>query len=192
MHSAPTPTRAERHLAALDELLDMAMDFARQLHKDAAAQPEATPHAPENSHRIQTTIAFHHIARAIRRTSLLARKLEEPIPTTPGAQPGAPAAAHPESLEPTPLHPERPGRDAIERLDRLDHLPATSAAAIAAIRQDLRRARTIAPHPATPQPAQDSAAAPHVAAPDSRTPNAAIPRTPAKTPRTHPPPEPPT
>ena len=56
----------------LHELIDMGMDLARAVHAEAKDQP--TPEA---------TASFDRIARAVRRTVLLARKLDElpPRPT---------------------------------------------------------------------------------------------------------------
>jgi hypothetical protein len=73
----------------LHELAEMGMDIARALHRQATAEPaapEAQPAAPAPSPASQcapqrviaASAAFDRIARTVRRTIALARKLSEP------------------------------------------------------------------------------------------------------------------
>ena len=67
-------TERRFYRAVLHELIDMGMDLARAAHKEAAAQPTPAP---------ETVASFDRLARGVRRTVLLARKLgEAPARTT--------------------------------------------------------------------------------------------------------------
>ena len=64
-------SRAERRRVAAHELIEMGTDLARLVHSQALAAPETAADA---------TIAFDRIARTVRRTIMLARKVAEPMP----------------------------------------------------------------------------------------------------------------
>ncbi len=96
---------ARHHREVLNELIDMGADLARLLHKQATtvgwvseAQPTITPppdaslsNSPQNPQSTPTlaattpdlTLAFDRIARCVRRTVLLARRIAEPMPAGP-------------------------------------------------------------------------------------------------------------
>ena len=89
-HSIPGPEAADTHAhrEALDALITMGTDFARLLHQQATTQaavqpgapaPHPTP-APAPATLITLASAFDAIARAVRRTILLARTLDQPVP----------------------------------------------------------------------------------------------------------------
>ena len=97
LENAPDQQDADRHYyrATLHELIDMGADIARQVHRQAMAQPQTPapatdPAEPPPDH----TIPFDRIARAIRRTVALARHIAEPAAPTPSA-PTAPRPASP-------------------------------------------------------------------------------------------------
>ncbi len=79
----------------LHELVEMAADIARAVHRQATAEQSAE-HGPESAGQpaaspapaADPTIAFDRIARTLRRTIALARKLAEPAPlsTAQGAR----------------------------------------------------------------------------------------------------------
>lgn len=68
VRSAPDPLN--RHRQALDELVDMAMDLARAVHRTATADAGTPPGEA-------AVASFDRLARAVRRTVLLRRKLDE-------------------------------------------------------------------------------------------------------------------
>lgn len=63
---------ARYYRAILHELIDMAADIARQVHRQVIAQPQA-PATGAPAPLPDPTIPFDRIARAIRRTVALAR-----------------------------------------------------------------------------------------------------------------------
>ncbi len=64
----------------LHELIDMGLDMARLVHGRAKAQAEATEAAVEEvPGTADGSVAFDRLARAVRRTVALARRLEEPV-----------------------------------------------------------------------------------------------------------------
>ena len=81
---------AQYYCDILHELVEMATDIARAVHRQATTQPAAAP-GPETHSQSATqpapapdpTIAFDRITRTIRRTIALARKLAEPAPLNP-------------------------------------------------------------------------------------------------------------
>ena len=74
---------AQYYRGILHELVEMATDIARAVHRQAASEPAATPaEAPTPD----PTIAFDRIARTLRRTIALARKITDPTPPRPAAQ----------------------------------------------------------------------------------------------------------
>ena len=143
---------AQYYREVLHELIEIGTDIARAVHRQTTAAPAPAPEqasqpAPDPS------IAFDRIARTIRRTIALARKLSEPAPLNPaqGTQQRRRAARKQiiREVEDT-IHREAHGREAeaeslnaelYERLDTLDldddidTLPI--AEIIAAIRRDL-------------------------------------------------------
>ncbi len=78
---------AQYYRQVLHELIEIGTDLARALHRQAApetnSQPSATPAAAPAP---DPTIAFDRIARTLRRTIALARKLSDPAPQRPAAQ----------------------------------------------------------------------------------------------------------
>ncbi len=156
----------------------MGTDLAEAVHRQALAEPAAAPNSqPEdepaapNPTPTQAT-TFDRLARTIRRTIALARKLSEPAREAPGPKlrlnecslEGCPHECRPDSAETDALHaelcerPEAPDCDADEDLD--DDLDEQSFAdLIASLRHDtglatlsdaqLRQHRT-------PQSAQES------------------------------------
>ena len=105
-----------RYRAVLDEVMGMALNLARIVHNRAQARA-AEPDAPD------PTPAFDRIARTVRRTVMLSRKLGEPVsPARPG--PGRDTAGR---AKPAPAKPLSKMTDAeldelieAEGLDRLD------------------------------------------------------------------------
>ena len=94
MSVQPTPTDTEPHedharyyRAILHDLIDMGASLARQVHRQATAEP-ATPATDHTDH----TIAFDRIARTVRRTIVLARILDQPLAAR--KQPSATIARH--------------------------------------------------------------------------------------------------
>ena len=74
---------AQYYRGILHELVEMATDIARAVHRQAASEPAATPaEAPTPD----PTIAFDRIARTLRRTIALARKITDPTSPRPAAQ----------------------------------------------------------------------------------------------------------
>ena len=173
---------AQYYRGILHELVEMATDIARAVHRQAAPKPAAeqsadpTPEstAPAPNPSPQQAIAFDRIARTIRRTIALARKLSEPDRAPPGPKEHCaegcdeccPSARQrrTDSAETDALHaepcdrPEQPDFDADEDLgDDLDE--QSLADLIASLRHDtgfatltdaqLRQRRT-------PQTAQES------------------------------------
>ena len=76
---------AQYYRGILHELVEMATDIARAVHRQATAEQPAE-HGPAQALAPDPTIAFDRIARTIRRTIALARKLAEPAPLSPAAQ----------------------------------------------------------------------------------------------------------
>ncbi len=98
-HDDPGPLGAGTpgYQQVLHDLIAMGADLARLLHGQAAAQatrqaaahptPQATEAqpAPASDTLISLTLAFDRIARAVRRSILLARSLAAPFPPAPDA-----------------------------------------------------------------------------------------------------------
>ncbi len=70
---APTQPEPARHAALLDELVVLGTDLARQIHAAAGTTLPLDGAAA----------AFDRVARAVRRTVALARRLDAPAPTRP-------------------------------------------------------------------------------------------------------------
>jgi hypothetical protein len=81
----PGPTTAQDALyyrSVLHAFIDMGTDLARQIHQQALSTPTPAEPAPSAAHGLAA--AFDRLARAVRRSIVLARKI---------AEPAAPAAA---------------------------------------------------------------------------------------------------
>jgi len=79
--------RTQYHLRVLDELVGMGTDIARKLHQQIIAAPPAPePAAGASKPAPDPVIAFDRIARTIRHTIALSRKLAEPAKTPVAAQ----------------------------------------------------------------------------------------------------------
>ncbi len=86
----PYATDARHHREVLNDLIDMGADLARLLHKQAMAvgwvseaPPTTAPRPASPEHHNPTpdlTLAFDRVARCVRRTVLLARRIAEPLP----------------------------------------------------------------------------------------------------------------
>ncbi len=83
-HASQRDEDAQYYRQVLHELIEIGTDLARALHRQAApetnSQPNATPAAAPTP---DPTIAFDRIARTLRRTIALARKLSEPARPAP-------------------------------------------------------------------------------------------------------------
>jgi hypothetical protein len=64
----------------LHDLIDLGADLARLVHQHAKAEAAKPDTAPSSGPAPDPTIAFERIARTIRRSIALARKLTEPVP----------------------------------------------------------------------------------------------------------------
>ena len=73
---------AQYYRGILHELVEMATDIARAVHRQATAEQPAEPAAAPTP-TPDPTIAFDRIARTLRRTIALARKLSDPTPPRP-------------------------------------------------------------------------------------------------------------
>ena len=75
---------AQYYRQVLHELIEIGTDLARTLHRQATPAPKAEPSAePAAAPTPDPTIAFDRIARTLRRTIALARKLSDPAPPRP-------------------------------------------------------------------------------------------------------------
>ena len=141
---------AQYYRGILHELVEMATDIARAVHRQATPEQSTQP-APAQAPAPDPTVAFDRIARTLRRTIALARKLSEPAQPCPaqGAHQRRTAARKQiiREVEDT-IHREAHGSEAdalhaelYERLDTLDldddidTLPIADI--VAAIRRDL-------------------------------------------------------
>jgi hypothetical protein len=155
----PPADHAQPYLQILHELLAIGTEVARTIGAQARAQNQAQA-APDSEPAPDLTIPFDRIARAIRRTIVLARKLAEPQ-LAQSAQP-APhrIAARKRILREVEDAIQRKARDAeaaslqtelLERLDspdldeEIDHRP--TAEIIADICRDLGIAHPPGSHP---------------------------------------------
>jgi hypothetical protein len=185
---------AQYYRQVLHELIDMGADLARALHKQVTSAPTPDPAAAPAP---DPAIAFDRIARTIRRTIALARKLAEPAPPSPAAQAAERRVAARKRIirdvedtiqreahgpEADALHAEfRERLDAPDLDDDLDHLPIADL--IAAICRDLGIAHYPGTHPwkrRTPADVRDlcaRAARPTTAQPRTAQPRTAQPRT---------------
>ena len=119
--TGPSPEDTAFFRATLNELIAMGTDIARRLHRDLTDQPTPDAPAPENPEA--RALAFERVARAVRRTILLAQRLETAAP-----QRAAPA----------------PSRDpAQHRIQARTHLIRKVEAAIGAQAQDAVHAETL-------------------------------------------------
>ena len=69
---------AQRYRTLLHNLMDMGAAIARRIHDQVMAQPEPQTLADAQV-LADTAIAFDRVARTVRRTVMLARKLDEPV-----------------------------------------------------------------------------------------------------------------
>ena len=206
---------AQYYRQVLHELVEMATDIARAVHRQATAAPSTAPEpAPAQAPQPDPTIAFDRIARTLRRTIALARKLSEPARPAPVERSTEPshqrrAAARKQIIravedtiqretdgaEAKALHAElRERLDDPDLEDDLDQLPI--AEIIRDICRDLGIVNLPGTHPwkrRTPQDVRDlcaRAAEPSVAQPQAAQPRPAQPR--MAQPGTAPPPRTPT
>ncbi len=155
--ASPTPVSqrdedAQYYRQVLHELIELGADLARTLHRQAAATPAAAPEpAPARALQPDPSIAFERIARTIRRTIALARKLSDPTQPRPAAHAAERRTAARKQIiravedsiqrdadgaEADDLHAELYERlETMDLDDDLDTLPI--AEIIAAIRRDL-------------------------------------------------------
>ncbi len=220
-HASPTPLSpnllsqrdedAQYYRGILHELVEMATDIARAVHRQATAEQSAE-HGPAGAAQPQApapdpTIAFDRIARTLRRTIALARKLADPAPLSTAAQAAErrriarkqiiravedSIQRDADSAEADALHAELYERlDTIDLDDDIDTLPI--AEIIAAIRRDLGIAAMPGAHPwkrRTPQDVRDlcaRAAQPRTPQPRTTQPGTGDPRpVPAPPPRPRP------
>ena len=147
---------AQYYRQVLHKFIAMGTDLAEAVHRQALAEPAAAP-APQNqpedepaapSPTPQQAVTFDRLARTVRRTIALARKLSEPAREAPGPKlrlDECPNARRPDRAETDALHaepwaepcerPEAPDCDADEDLD--DDLDGQSLAdLIASLRHD--------------------------------------------------------
>ena len=89
-HATQRDEDAQYYRQILHELIEIGTDLARAVHRQAAPEPNAEPGAapyPEKATQPapapDPAIAFDRIARTLRRTIALARKITEPAPTGP-------------------------------------------------------------------------------------------------------------
>ena len=73
---------AQYYRQVLHELIEIGTDLARTLHRQATPETKAEPNN-QPSTAPDPTIAFDRIARTLRRTIALARKLSDPTPPRP-------------------------------------------------------------------------------------------------------------
>jgi hypothetical protein len=145
----------------LHDLIDMGADLARQVHQQALSRPKNTrPPAGPDTAPTDPTAAFDRIARTIRRSIVLARKLAEPV-QAPAANPAQPRIAarqriiravedtiqcHAADTEAATLHAELLDRlDAPDLDDDIDRRPV--AEIITEICRDLGLAALPGTHP---------------------------------------------
>ena len=214
--AAPVSQRdedAQYYRQVLHELVEIGTRLARAIDRQAAAAPATTPEqagqpapAAAPAAAPDLTIAFDRVARTLRRTIALARKLSEPAQPSPAARAAAGAEqrrraarkqiirevedtihreAHGREAEAEALHAELYERlDTLDLDDDLDTMPI--AEIVAALRRDLGIAahinsRGISPWKRrTPADVRDlcaRAAQPRSAQPRSAQPRTAQPRT---------------
>ena len=87
-HTAPTPDPgqqaedAQYYRQTLHGVIAMATDLARTLHAQATTPPRPTPAQPPPN-TLEIAAAFDRIARCIRRSITLARRLHDPVKPAP-------------------------------------------------------------------------------------------------------------
>ena len=171
-HPQPPTTRTERHHHILDDLIDMAHTLARQLHAQATqptpdsstASPTPARITPAADHALYAT-AFDRLARTIRRTILLSRKLDEPPQLPHAPRPTLPRTALPRptpprlDIDPARLT-DRELDEHADELDRVDDLAALPLAqAVAQLRRELGLPE-LPPDPPAPTPQHGHAGGP--------------------------------
>ena len=75
------------YLRVLHELIDMGTDIARQIHQQPKPQPQPAEPGTDEKPAPDVTVAFDRITRTIRRTIVLAHKLNEPTKPTADRDP---------------------------------------------------------------------------------------------------------
>ncbi len=181
----------------LHELIEIGTDLARTLHRQAAPESNVSPSAvPAAAPTPDPTIAFDRIARTLRRTIALARKITDPAPQGPAAQAAErrriarkqiirevedTIQRETDGAEANALHAELHERlETIDCDDDIDNLPI--AEIIALIRRDLGLGALPGTHPwkrRTPADVRDlcaRAAGPSIAQPRMAQPGTAPPR----------------
>ena len=206
-HARPNPASqrdedAQYYRHILHELIEIGADLARALHRQATPEPSTEP-GPEPASRPDPTIAFDRIARTLRRTIALARKISAPTPPGPAAQATErrriarkqiirevedTIQRETDGAEAEALHAELYERlETMDLDDDLDSLPIADI--IAAIRRDLGLGALPGTHPwkrRTPQDVRDLCA--RAAQPRSAQPRMAQPGTAPLRPLPAPPP----
>ncbi len=86
---------AQYYRQVLHELIEIGTDLARIVHRQAT--PEAQQRSQPRHPAPDPTIAFDRIARTLRRTIALARKLTDPAPPSPAERRAPSAASQPAS-----------------------------------------------------------------------------------------------
>jgi hypothetical protein len=157
---------AQYYRQILHELVEMATDIARAVHRQATAGQSAEPAAaPAAAPTPDPTIAFDRIARTLRRTIALARKISEPVPLSTAVQAAEQAQQRrtaarkqiirevEDSIQRDVHGPEAEARaealhaELYERLDTLDLDDDLDTLPIAEIVAAIRRDLGIAAHP---------------------------------------------
>ncbi len=193
----------------LHELIEIGTDLARIVHRQATPAPNSEPAAAPAP---DPTIAFDRIARTLRRTIALARKLTDPAPPRPAEQSSERRRIARKQIirevEDTIQREAKGDKDRTEALnaelyerletidcdDDIDNLPI--AEIIAAIRRDLGLAHLPGTHPwkrRTPADVRDlcaRAAGPSTPQPRTAQPRMAQPSTGPPRPLSAPPPRP--
>ena len=86
-HAAgPVPDDVAYHRGMLNELAELGMDMARRVHHAATAPGEAGAGVSDAASAEAFGRAFDRVARCVRRTVLLARRVCEPVSVKPGAE----------------------------------------------------------------------------------------------------------
>ncbi|GAC1343717.1 MAG: hypothetical protein NVSMB18_20030 [Acetobacteraceae bacterium] len=113
--STPDPANTEtaHHRQTLNDLVDLSMQLARHVHAKALQiEPAPTSEVPNPKPLLDLAAAFDRLSRAIRRTILLIRRLDDPAPLSA-----------PKRRDAARRHILRGVEDAI---DRHDPAPATA------------------------------------------------------------------
>ncbi len=165
-HPTPTPNDPAQQAAdtqfyrqSLHDFITMATNLARALHDQATPQPQPAPAPTPSPDLIATTAAFDRLARAVRRSILLARTLTQPpAPARDPAQLRADARKRIlRETEDTIQRAHNPDSDAAEalqtelreRLDTPDLEDDLTHRPVAEIITEIRRDLGLDAHPGT-------------------------------------------